>query len=81
MNVCGHVCGRIPGKPAAGQCGAGEDRLDITELGLAQVAIQRAVYNTLSYIYLCAFLGDSTDLLENSFFVNITKMQPYVSHD
>lgn len=43
--------------------------------------IERAVHNTLSYIYLCAFFGDSTDLLENSFFVNIAKMQPYILHE
>lgn len=61
----------------------GEDRLNITELGLARMDIWIVVYNiynTFPYIYLRAFLmgGDSTDLLENSFLVRTTKMQPYI---
>lgn len=56
--------------------------LAITELGLALLGIWIVVYNTLQYIYLCAFF-DSTDLLESGgvFFINIAKMQPYILHD
>lgn len=48
--------------------------LAITELGLALLALWIVVYNTLQYIYLCAFF-DSTDLLESGVFFLLTSQK------